>query len=83
MFASTGYSVLEEQKLLKQDQYTVVTGAPRFDSRGSVILGEMSQAKISLMQLIPGEQVGSYFGSSLAAADLNNDECVFKLACRT
>ncbi|XP_020567583.1 integrin alpha-3 isoform X1 [Oryzias latipes] len=69
-----GYSVLEEQKLLKQDQYTVVTGAPRFDSRGSVILGEMSQAKISLMQLIPGEQVGSYFGSSLAAADLNNDD---------
>uniref|UniRef100_A0A3P9IE47 Integrin, alpha 3b n=1 Tax=Oryzias latipes TaxID=8090 RepID=A0A3P9IE47_ORYLA len=68
-----GYSVLEEQKLLKRDQYTVVTGAPRFDSRGSVILGEMSQAKISLMQLIPGEQVGSYFGSSLAAADLNND----------
>uniref|UniRef100_A0A8C7Z4B0 Integrin, alpha 3b n=1 Tax=Oryzias sinensis TaxID=183150 RepID=A0A8C7Z4B0_9TELE len=69
-----GYSVLEEQKLLKRDQYTVVTGAPRFDSRGSVILGEMSQAKISLMQLIPGEQVGSYFGSSLAAADLNNDD---------
>ncbi|RVE59433.1 hypothetical protein OJAV_G00188480 [Oryzias javanicus] len=69
-----GYSVIEEQKLLKRDQYTVVTGAPRFDSKGLVVLGEKSQAKIELMQFIPGEQVGSYFGSSLAAADLNNDD---------
>ncbi|XP_024141229.1 integrin alpha-3b isoform X2 [Oryzias melastigma] len=69
-----GYSVLEEQKLLQRDQYTVVTGAPRFDSKGLVVLGEMSQLKIKVMQFIPGEQVGSYFGSSLAAADLNNDD---------
>ncbi|XP_054882837.1 integrin alpha-3-like, partial [Poeciliopsis prolifica] len=68
-----GYSVLEERKLLSRDHHTVVTGSPRDESKGSVMLGEQTQDKIQIIQTILGEQVGSYFGSSLAATDLNND----------
>uniref|UniRef100_A0A669DST5 Integrin, alpha 3b n=1 Tax=Oreochromis niloticus TaxID=8128 RepID=A0A669DST5_ORENI len=69
----TGYSVLEEKKLLSYDDSTVVTGAPRYESKGAVIFGNKTQAKLLLEQIIHGEQVGSYFGNSLAVTDLNND----------
>ncbi|XP_043959579.1 integrin alpha-3b [Gambusia affinis] len=69
-----GYSVLEERKLLSRDRDTVVTGSPRDESKGSVMLGEQTQTKIQIIHTILGEQVGSYFGSSLAATDLNNDD---------
>lgn len=74
---SAGYSVLEEKKLLSHDEYTLVTGSPRNESKGSVTFGTMTtNSNIKTGLVIPGEQVGSYFGSSLAATDLNNDECV-------
>ncbi|KAM8730255.1 integrin alpha-3b isoform 2-T2 [Acanthopagrus schlegelii] len=70
-----GYSVLEEKKLLSHDEYTLVTGSPRNESKGSVMFGTMTgDAIINPGLVIPGEQVGSYFGSSLAATDLNNDD---------
>ncbi|XP_061564634.1 integrin alpha-3b [Cololabis saira] len=69
-----GYSVVEEQKLLSLDDYTVVTGAPRDESRGSVTLGKKAPTKIEQKLIIPGEQVGSYFGNSLAVTDLNSDD---------
>ncbi|XP_073346034.1 integrin alpha-3b [Pagrus major] len=69
-----GYSVLEDKKLLSRDKYTVVTGSPRDESKGSVMLGNMTDTNITPELIIPGEQVGSYFGSSLAATDLNNDD---------
>ena len=76
MLSSAGYSVVEERKLLSHDDYTVVTGSPRDDSKGSVIFGSKTDKNIKLVLTLPGEQVGSYFGNSLAVADLNNDECV-------
>lgn len=69
-----GYSVLEEKKLLSRDDYTVVTGSPRDESKGSVIFGAKNSKNIIPELTIPGEQVGSYFGSSLAITDLNNDD---------
>uniref|UniRef100_A0AAQ4S8P0 Integrin, alpha 3b n=1 Tax=Gasterosteus aculeatus aculeatus TaxID=481459 RepID=A0AAQ4S8P0_GASAC len=69
-----GYSVLEERKLLSRDEYTVVTGSPRNESRGAVVLGTKAGNDIKAVLFILGEQVGSYFGSSLAVADLNNDD---------
>lgn len=74
--SSTGYSVLEEQKLLSRDGYTLVTGSPRYESKGAVMFGNKTQKHISQAEIIPGEQVGSYFGHSLAVTDLNNDKCV-------
>ncbi|XP_047464727.1 integrin alpha-3b isoform X2 [Mugil cephalus] len=73
-YSYMGYSVLEEQKLLSRDDYTVVTGSPRYESKGSVMLGTKTQSNIQLVQIIPGEQVGSYFGNTLAVIDLNNDD---------
>lgn len=73
---TTGYSVLEEKKLLSHDDFTVVTGAPRDGSKGSVMFGTKTDTTINEELIIPGEQVGSYFGSSIAVTDLNNDEYV-------
>lgn len=73
-FSSAGYSVLEEKKLLSRDAYTVVTGSPRDEAKGSVTLGTKTDKIIDPTLTIPGQQVGSYFGSSLAVTDLNNDE---------
>uniref|UniRef100_A0A8C7UJ89 Integrin alpha-2 domain-containing protein n=1 Tax=Oncorhynchus mykiss TaxID=8022 RepID=A0A8C7UJ89_ONCMY len=77
-----GYSVAEGRGLLSQSEDTVVTGAPKDnkdDAKGSVILtvkksstsGDGDQLKPYLT--LRGEQMGSYFGNSLAVADLNND----------
>jgi len=74
MLSPAGYSVLEERKMLSRDEYTVVTGSPRDESKGSVMLGRKTDKKIEPALIIPGEQVGSYFGNSLAVTDLNNDE---------
>ncbi|XP_077482885.1 integrin alpha-3b [Stigmatopora argus] len=68
-----GYSVLEEKHLLSHDLYTVVTGSPRYESKGAVVLGVKADDNIQTELIIPGEQVGSYYGSSLAVTDLNND----------
>lgn len=72
----TGYSVLEEKKVRSRDDYTVLTGSPRYESKGAVMFGTKNNRQIALEFTIPGEQVGSYFGNSLAVTDLNNDECV-------
>lgn len=66
--------MLEEKKLLSRDDYTVVTGSPRDEAKGSVTLGTKTDKIIDPTFTIPGQQVGSYFGSSLAVTDLNNDE---------
>ncbi|XP_043109036.1 integrin alpha-3b isoform X2 [Puntigrus tetrazona] len=69
-----GYSVLEDIKLLDRSKYTVVTGAPRDDFKGSVIIAEKQDLLLDPVMTIPGEQIGSYFGSCLAVTDLNNDD---------
>ncbi|XP_077062271.1 integrin alpha-3b [Siphateles boraxobius] len=69
-----GYSVLEDIKLLNRSEYTVVTGAPRDNFKGSVILAEKQDLILNPLMTIPGEQIGSYFGSCLAVTDLNNDD---------
>lgn len=74
--SSAGYSVIEEKKLLSRDEYTVVTGSPRDGSKGSVVFGAKTDKNIEMALIIPGEQVGSYFGNSLTVTDLNNDEYV-------
>ncbi|XP_066554803.1 integrin alpha-3b isoform X2 [Amia ocellicauda] len=67
-----GYSVLEATDVLRKGVYTVLTGAPRDRTVGSVILADMDSKLKSNITLF-GEQVGSYFGNSIAATDLNND----------
>uniref|UniRef100_A0A8C6T7G8 Integrin, alpha 3b n=1 Tax=Neogobius melanostomus TaxID=47308 RepID=A0A8C6T7G8_9GOBI len=68
-----GYSVLEEKNLLTWNEYTVVSGAPRDEARGSVLFAKNSESLTPVL-VIPGQQVGSYFGNSLAVTDLNSDK---------
>lgn len=66
--------MLEDMKLLDRSEYTVVTGAPRDNFKGSVILAEKQDSGLNPLMTIAGDQIGSYFGSCLAVTDLNNDE---------
>ncbi|KTG42018.1 hypothetical protein cypCar_00021048 [Cyprinus carpio] len=72
-----GYSIAVAQDVLSKDKDTVVTGAPRDEARGSVSMAEVFKASVSgevkIKATVMGEQVGSYFGSSVAIVDLNND----------
>uniref|UniRef100_A0A673NND2 Integrin, alpha 3a n=1 Tax=Sinocyclocheilus rhinocerous TaxID=307959 RepID=A0A673NND2_9TELE len=72
-----GYSIAVAQDVLSKDKDTMVTGAPRDEARGSVTMAEVFKASVSgevkIKATVVGEQVGSYFGSSVAIVDLNND----------
>ncbi|KAK6473223.1 integrin alpha-3-like isoform X1 [Huso huso] len=69
-----GYSVREEKNVLHADKYTVLAGAPRASLKGAVFLMDINtDIDIGFNTMLSGEQVGSYFGNSIAAADLNND----------
>ncbi|CAB1312346.1 unnamed protein product, partial [Coregonus sp. 'balchen'] len=72
-YSYMGYSVYEDRKLLSRDDFTVVTGSPRDESKGSVMLAKKGNTELVTEFIIPGEQVGSYFGNSLAVTDLDND----------
>ncbi|XP_075579066.1 LOW QUALITY PROTEIN: integrin alpha-3 [Pelecanus crispus] len=69
-----GYAVEVGSAVLQQDAVTVVTGAPRYQHRGAVyLLSRSPQQTLQQSLLLRGHQVGSYFGSAVALADLNND----------
>ncbi|KAH0626752.1 hypothetical protein JD844_001911 [Phrynosoma platyrhinos] len=69
-----GYTTEASTDVLLRQNYTFITGAPRYNHTGAVFL--MAANNDSTLQeelMLFGEQVGSYFGSSIALADLNND----------
>ncbi|XP_053556100.1 integrin alpha-3 [Bombina bombina] len=68
-----GYTMQIGTGILQKDQETVVSGAPRWEHKGAVYLLELQGNSMALRQVISGKQVGSYFGCSIALADLNND----------
>ncbi|XP_068275007.1 integrin alpha-3 isoform X2 [Nyctibius grandis] len=69
-----GYTAEVGSAVLQQDAVTVVTGAPRYRHRGAVyLLSRSPQQTLHRSLLLPGPQVGSYFGSAVALADLNSD----------
>ncbi|TRZ13760.1 hypothetical protein HGM15179_013369, partial [Zosterops borbonicus] len=69
-----GYSTQVAPGVLQQAAVTVVTGAPRFRHSGAVLLlSRGARQALTPSALLPGPQVGSYFGSALALADLNSD----------
>ncbi|XP_057202203.1 integrin alpha-3 isoform X2 [Triplophysa rosa] len=73
-----GYSVAVDHGILSTKEYTVVTGAPRYEANGSVIIAtslktSSMQGKLQVNNILMGEQTGSYFGNSIALVDLNND----------
>ncbi|XP_077644474.1 integrin alpha-3 isoform X2 [Lonchura striata] len=69
-----GYTAEAGSAVLQRDAVTVVTGAPRYRHTGAVLLlSRGARQALNRSLLLPGPQVGSYFGSALALADLNND----------
>ncbi|NWS76361.1 ITA3 protein, partial [Crotophaga sulcirostris] len=69
-----GYTAEVGSAVLQPDAVTVVTGAPRYNHTGAVyLLSRGTQQALRTSLLLPGHQVGSYFGSAIALADLNND----------
>lgn len=73
-----GYTIEKGVAVLRDQNITFVTGAPRFNHTGAVILmatehSSSSGGELQKQVMISGEQVGSYFGSAITLADLNND----------
>uniref|UniRef100_A0A8C5ITW0 Integrin subunit alpha 3 n=1 Tax=Junco hyemalis TaxID=40217 RepID=A0A8C5ITW0_JUNHY len=69
-----GYTAEVRSAVLQRDAVTLVTGAPRYRHTGAVLLlSRGARQALNRSLLLPGPQVGSYFGSALALADLNND----------
>ncbi|NXD17305.1 ITA3 protein, partial [Nothocercus nigrocapillus] len=69
-----GYAAEMGSAVLQQHAVTVVSGAPRYQHTGAVyLLSRSPQHTLQKSLLLRGHQVGSYFGSAVALADLNND----------
>ncbi|XP_062388318.1 integrin alpha-3-like [Sardina pilchardus] len=77
-----GYSVAKDKGVLSLTSDTLVAGAPRDGpdnlARGAVrlnLVGNVDSGDQTLgkSNILYGEQVGSYFGGSVAIVDLNND----------
>lgn len=66
-----------DRDVLSKDRETMITGAPRDEAKGSVMMAEVFNSrdseKVTIKVTIMGKQVGSYFGNSIAVVDLNND----------
>uniref|UniRef100_A0A8B9SW74 Integrin alpha-3 n=1 Tax=Anas platyrhynchos TaxID=8839 RepID=A0A8B9SW74_ANAPL len=69
-----GYTAEVGSGVLHKDAVTVVAGAPRYQHTGAVyLLSTSPQNTLEKSFVLQGHQVGSYFGSAVALADLNND----------
>uniref|UniRef100_A0A8C9PRM2 Integrin alpha 3 n=1 Tax=Spermophilus dauricus TaxID=99837 RepID=A0A8C9PRM2_SPEDA len=69
-----GYTVQVGSAILHPTDITVVTGAPRHRHMGAVfLLSQEVGGDLRRRQVLEGTQVGAYFGSAIALADLNND----------
>ncbi|OWF47712.1 integrin alpha-9-like isoform X2 [Mizuhopecten yessoensis] len=61
-------------KLYGGDDYNMITGGPRDSMTGQVKILMDKANNFDLKQQIPGEQVGSYFGSAIATTPLQTGE---------
>ncbi|XP_038845592.1 integrin alpha-1-like isoform X3 [Salvelinus namaycush] len=50
-----------------------ITGAPRYNHTGRVIVYKLDGEIITVTQVLKGEQIGSYFGSVLQTVDVDQD----------
>uniref|UniRef100_A0A673WYA7 Integrin subunit alpha 1 n=1 Tax=Salmo trutta TaxID=8032 RepID=A0A673WYA7_SALTR len=50
-----------------------ITGAPRYNHTGRVIVYKLDGGVITVTQVLKGDQIGSYFGSVLQTVDVDQD----------
>ncbi|XP_074002177.1 integrin alpha-6 isoform X6 [Numenius arquata] len=70
-----GFSLDSGKGIVSQDEMTFVSGAPRANHSGAVVLlkKEKNQRALSLEHMFEGEGLASSFGYDVAVVDLNND----------
>ncbi|XP_006889367.1 PREDICTED: integrin alpha-3 [Elephantulus edwardii] len=69
-----GYTMQVGSAILHPTDITIVSGAPRHEHVGAVfLLSQEAGGDLQKRQVLEGTQVGAYFGSTIALADLNND----------
>ncbi|XP_048416325.1 integrin alpha-3b isoform X2 [Stegostoma tigrinum] len=69
-----GYSLTAGQRVTHPKQFSYVAGGPRHNHTGAVfVLRQSTDDELAIEHTIMGSQTGSYFGSSVAIADLDND----------
>ncbi|XP_053868553.1 integrin alpha-7 isoform X7 [Malaclemys terrapin pileata] len=72
--SNLGFSVDSGKGLTRQDQLSFVTGAPRANHTGAVlILRRDNVNRLVPEAILPGEQLTSSFGYAVAVVDLNSD----------
>lgn len=69
-----GYALTSGKWITRKDDFSYVAGGPRYGHTGAVFLLEKGMTDdLEIKRTIKGHQTGSYFGSSVAVADLNMD----------
>ncbi|KAF7666467.1 hypothetical protein LDENG_00106670 [Lucifuga dentata] len=69
-----GYLGYDVQSASTPDGVLYITGAPRYNHTGRVVIYRLSQNNdIVVSQILKGEQIGSYFGSVLQTLDVDAD----------
>ncbi|KAM4619492.1 integrin alpha-11-like [Polymixia lowei] len=70
--AYLGYAV--NSVLTAKSGQLYVAGAPRFNHTGKVIIFTLkNNGNLTILQALPGYQIGSYFGSELSSVDVDGD----------
>uniref|UniRef100_A0A3Q2VM08 Integrin alpha 4 n=1 Tax=Haplochromis burtoni TaxID=8153 RepID=A0A3Q2VM08_HAPBU len=67
-----GYSV-GAGHFLSPASVEVVGGAPQYNQRGKVFIFTVDNSVLQIVAQVSGKELGSYFGSSVCAVDLNAD----------
>ncbi|CAB1318099.1 unnamed protein product [Coregonus sp. 'balchen'] len=68
-----GYVGYDVQSASTPNGVLYITGAPRYNHTGRVIVYKLDGKHITVTQVLKGEQIGSYFGSVLQTVDVDQD----------
>ncbi|KAG7322874.1 hypothetical protein KOW79_014220 [Hemibagrus wyckioides] len=68
-----GYVGYDVQSAYTPSGVLYITGAPRYNHTGRVIVYRMNGTNVTVTQNIEGQQIGSYFGSVLQTLDVDKD----------
>lgn len=71
--AQSGYVGYDVQSASTRDGVLYITGAPRHNHTGRVVVYRLEGKKVTITQTLKGEQIGSYFGSVLQTVDVDQD----------
>ncbi|ROL46698.1 Integrin alpha-1 [Anabarilius grahami] len=70
---TAGYIGYDVQSAYTPNGVLYITGAPRFNHSGRVIVYRFDGENVTITQTLKGEQIGSYFGSVLQTHDIDRD----------